>query len=161
MLTIIGCGNPNRSDDGVGVLIAQRLIASMAQQPRADVRVFDAGTGGMEVMFQARGSNKLIIVDASRSGSETGAIFEVPGAELESEHEASYSLHDFRWNHALAAGRKIFREQFPEDVSVFLIESGNLELGFDLSPAVQGAADKVTHRIQQIISAYVPHSANG
>ena len=37
----------------------------------------------MAAMFAARGCRTLIIVDASRSGSEPGAIFEVPGAELE------------------------------------------------------------------------------
>jgi Ni,Fe-hydrogenase maturation factor len=34
----------------------------------ADVRLFDAGTGGMEVMFQARGARQLIIVDAMSFG---------------------------------------------------------------------------------------------
>jgi Ni,Fe-hydrogenase maturation factor len=33
MLTIIGCGNLNRNDDGVGVIIAQRLQQYLAQNP--------------------------------------------------------------------------------------------------------------------------------
>lgn len=154
MLTVIGCGNLNRSDDGVGVVVARSLMESLARQPRTDVRVFDAGTGGMDVMFQARGSRKLIIVDASRSGAEAGAIFEVPGEALEQEREASYSLHDFRWDHALTAGRKIFREQFPRDVTVFLIEAGSLELGFELTPAVRAAASRVIADVQTAIEAY-------
>ena len=47
------------------------------------MKLFDAGTGGMEILFQARGARKLVIVDACTSGSEPGAIFEVPGQELE------------------------------------------------------------------------------
>jgi hydrogenase maturation protease len=139
MLTIIGCGNPNRSDDGAGVSVARRLMAHASP----DVRVFDAGTAGMEVMFQARGSDALVIVDASDSGSEPGSIFRVPGEALAQAPEPSYSLHGFRWDHALHAGKKIFREDFPHDVTVYLIERETLELGVGLSPRVAAAVDRV------------------
>lgn len=155
MLAIIGCGNSNRSDDGVGVFVAQALQQHLrASPPRDDVRVFDAGTGGMEVMFQARGAGQLIVVDASQTGSSPGATFEVPGDELQREHAPSFSLHDFRWDHALAAGRRIFRDQFPTDVSVLLIEAQTLALGLELSAPVRAAADRVIARLVQVIDAY-------
>lgn len=154
MLTVIGCGNANRSDDGVGVFIAQNLIRYLREMPRDDVRVFDGGTGGMDVMFQARGSARLILVDASRSGSEPGAIFTVPGEELETDREPSYSLHDFRWDHALAAGRRIFREDFPRDVMVYLVEAASLEFGLELSAPVRRSATRVFDQIRQVIDAY-------
>lgn len=154
MLVIIGCGNANRSDDGVGVVVAQALQRHLQARPRPGVRVFDAGTGGMDVMFQARGAARLIIVDASRSDSPPGAIFEVPGAVLQREHVPSLSLHDFRWDHALAAGRLIFRGQFPSDVSVTLIEAQSLALGLELSPPVRAAADRVVNRLAKAIDGY-------
>lgn len=154
MLTIIGCGNSNRCDDGVGVYVAQSLLVYLHRNPRDDVRVFDAGTGGMEVMFQSRGSQRLIIVDASRTGTEAGAIFKVPAEELVTERVPSYSLHDFRWDHALAAGRKIFREEFPDDVEVYLIEAQSLDLGLELTAVVKASADKLIVTLQQEIDAY-------
>jgi hydrogenase maturation protease len=154
MLTVIGCGNTNRSDDGVGVYVAQSLSSWLQAHPHANVRVFDAGTGGMEVMFQARGATRLIIIDASNTGSEPGAIYEVPGAELSADRAPSYSLHDFRWDHALYAGRRIFREDFPQDVTVFLIEAAKLDLGLELTPAVQAAAQRVLLRLQEMIAKY-------
>lgn len=153
MLTIIGCGNLNRCDDGVGVLIAQRLQRQLQAHPLAAVRVFDCGTAGIDVMFQARGSDELIIIDASQTGSPAGAVYEVPGAELEQLPEPSYNLHDFRWDHAIAAGRQIFKEAFPKQVTVYLIEAARLDFGWELSPAVQAAADtvyaKLVHNIWQ------------
>jgi hydrogenase maturation protease len=47
------------------------------------VGLLDAGTDGMAVVFAARGCRTLIIIDAYLSGSDPGAIFEVPGTELE------------------------------------------------------------------------------
>ena len=151
MLTIIGCGNLNRNDDAVGVIIAQGLQQYLAQNPHPKIRVFDCGTAGMEVMFQARGSEKLIILDASCTGSEAGAIFKVPGKELEALPEPSYNLHDFRWDHALAAGRKIFGDDFPQEVTVYLIEAANLDLGLELSPVVQRSADLVFAELITVI----------
>jgi hydrogenase maturation protease len=155
MLTIIGCGNSNRTDDGVGVYVAQQLQKFLRENPKENIKIFDAGTGGIEVMFQARGASRLIIIDAGQTGSEAGAIYEVPGAELEREREVNYSLHDFRWDDALFAGRKIFKDDFPKDVSVFLIEAESLDYGLELSPKVKSAADKVIERLRKIINEYV------
>lgn len=154
MLTIIGCGNSNRSDDGVGVYVAQTLLKDLRESPKANVRVFDAGTGGIDVMFHARGSSRLIIIDAGKTGSDAGAIYEVPGEELVGEREPSYSLHDFRWDHAIYAGRKIFRDEFPEEVTVFLIEAANLDIGLELSDVVKNSADSVIERLRATIAEY-------
>jgi len=154
MLTILGCGNPNRSDDGVGSKLVREVAERLARHPVPGVRAFDCGTAGMEVMFAARGSDALIIVDACSSGSEPGAVFEVPGAELESLPEPSYSLHDFRWNHALAAGRKIFEDAMPSEVIVFLIESQTLELGLELSAPVAAASEQVKRRLLEMMARH-------
>lgn len=154
MLTVIGCGNANRSDDAVGVVIARRLRERLGRHPVPGVQVFDCGTAGMEVMFAARGSDALIVIDAARTGSAAGAIFEVPGRELTQRHDPGFSLHDFRWDHALAAGRQIFGDTFPEDVSVFLIEAQDLSLGLTLTEPVAASAEVVYEKLLDRIAAY-------
>lgn len=152
MIAIIGCGNPTRGDDGIGPEVIRALAArDLARDTR--VRMLDAGTDGMGVMFAARGCRTLILIDACRSGSEPGAVFEVPGAMLKERHEPSITLHDFRWEHALFAGRKIFGEQFPEDVTVFLVEADTFDFGIGLSASAQRGADTVVDRIDAIVRA--------
>jgi hydrogenase maturation protease len=153
MIVVIGCGNPNRSDDGVGPEVVRALRVRGA---RDGVRLLDAGTDGMAVMFAARGCRTLIILDACRSGSEPGAIFEVPGAELALSYQPSLNLHDFRWDHALHAGRVMLRDEFPADVTVLLIEAENIDLGIGLSPPVSAAAAKVVDRVEELIRARPP-----
>ncbi|MDJ0845867.1 hydrogenase maturation protease [Crocosphaera sp.] len=155
MLTVIGCGNLNRCDDAVGVIIAQKLQESFEDKNLSNVKIYDCGTAGMEVMFQARGSKKLIIVDACSTDSEPGTIYKVPGNELEELPEPSYSLHDFRWDHALAAGRKIFKEEFPNDVTVYLIEAENLGLGLEISVSLKDSVQQVIDGIKQEIDHYI------
>ncbi|MGK7955555.1 MAG: hydrogenase maturation protease, partial [Crocosphaera sp.] len=154
MLTVIGCGNLNRCDDAVGVIIAQKLQEIFQYQNLSNLQIYDCGTAGMEVMFQARGSEKLIIIDACSTDSEPGTIYKVPGEELEELPEASYSLHDFRWDNALAAGRKIFKEEFPNDVTVYLIEAENLGFGLEISPSLTDSMTKVIKSIEEEINDF-------
>ncbi len=153
MLAVIGCGNTNREDDGVGVVVAQRLADRLRQHPVPGVRAFDCGTGGMDVMFAARGAESLVLIDACRSGAEPGAIFDVPGELLESLPEPSFSLHDFRWQHALAAGKKIFRDDFPGEVRVRLVEVERTGFGLELSSPVRAAAERLHDELLALVAA--------
>jgi hydrogenase maturation protease len=148
-LVVVGCGNLNRSDDGVGVRVIHALRSRWADGVPEGVRLFDAGTGGMEVMFQARGASALLIIDACRSGSPPGAVFTLPGEEIDGAREPTYSLHDFRWDHAIYAGRRIFGAAFPSDLTVYLIEAESLALGTELSASVQSAVGNVCDFIEE------------
>jgi hydrogenase maturation protease len=150
VIAVIACGNPNRCDDGAGLEVL-RMLKSRGLDGHPSVGLFDAGTDGMGVMFAARGCRSLIVVDACRTGSPAGAVFEVPGEELEARHEPTLNLHDFRWDHALYAGRRIFRDEFPKDVVVLLIEAERLELGIGLSSAVLAAVATVAERVEALV----------
>jgi hydrogenase maturation protease len=153
VLCVVGCGNSTRSDDGVGVFVAQALKQHLRDHPNPNVRAFDAGAGGMDVMFHARGADRLIVIDATKSGSQAGAIFKVPGGQLERPNPG-VSLQDCRWLHALVAGRKIFGAFFPTDVTVFLIEADRLDFGLELSAPVRRSALMVLAEIQAMIQSY-------
>lgn len=150
MIAVVACGNPNRSDDGAGLAVLGQL-KSRGLDRVPGLRLLDAGTDGMATMFAARGCGSLIVVDACRSGSAPGAIFEVPGGELKQTYAPSLNLHDFRWDHALFAGKSIFRDEFPDDVLVFLIEAQSVDFGIGLSAVVSDAVEKVADRIQCLL----------
>ncbi|MER8465835.1 hydrogenase maturation protease [Mesorhizobium sp. M1396] len=149
MIGVIGCGNPNRQDDGVGLQVIRELKHRNLEGPK--VKLLDAGTDGMSVMFAARGCTSLIVVDAAKTGVKPGAIYEVPGAALERSYTPGLNLHDFRWDAALHAGRQIFRQDFPDDVTVFLIEAKELGFGIGLSDDVAASASKVSRRVEMLI----------
>jgi hydrogenase maturation protease len=152
MIAVIGCGNINRCDDGVGSTVLRTLAArGLARAPA--VRLLDAGTDGVAVMFAARGCRSLIVIDACRSGATPGAVFEVPGAALEPTAPPALGTHEFRWDHALQAGRRVFRDDFPTDVTVLLVEVATVALGTALSPPVAAAAVAVADRIERLVCA--------
>jgi hydrogenase maturation protease len=79
-------------------------------------------------------------------------VFEMPGEALAAVDGPPLATHAFRWDHAIAAGRAIYREAFPSEVTVFLIEAASVELGVGLSPRVAAAAGIVAERIAEMLA---------
>lgn len=151
MIAIIGCGNTNRTDDGVGVWVIRALHDHNLPD---DVRLIDAGTGGMDVMFKIVDATRVILIDAATTGAQPGTIYRVPGEELATlPPPNNLSLHNFRWEHALAVGRMIHKERFPSDISVYLIQVASLEYGLELTDAVQAAARQVVGMILEDVAS--------
>ena len=138
---IIGCGNILRGDDAAGPVFIRRL---WERGLPPGVRCADGGTGGMDVAFQMRGVPEVILVDACLSGSEPGSLFQVPGEELEHlPPVAGINLHAFRWDHALAFARWLLKEEYPHNITVYLVEAAQVEIGAELSPAVDAALKRL------------------
>jgi hydrogenase maturation protease len=142
---VIGCGNILRGDDAAGPVLVRRM---WERGLPPGVTCADGGTGGMDVAFQMRGRAEVILVDACRSGSEPGALFEVPGEEVENLPPLEgINLHAFRWDHAIAFGRWLLKDEYPARVTACLVEGASFEPGDALSPAVDAAVDALADRL--------------
>jgi hydrogenase maturation protease len=150
-VVVLGCGNPNRSDDGVGSAVIARLRTFSLP---VGVRLFDCGTDGMTAMYRARGATHLVVVDARVPSGNPGAVFEVPGEMLAASPPRGVGLHEFRWDHALYAGRRIWGDAFPPSVTVLLVEAATLEFGLNLSPVVAAAAETVARRVATLAETW-------
>jgi hydrogenase maturation protease len=138
---VIGCGNILRGDDAVGPILIRHLWERGV--PDA-VRMVDGGTAGMDVAFQMRGAERVVIVDASSTGAEPGTVFRVPGEELADLPPIDgLHTHSFRWDHALSFSRWLLGPGCPTDVTVFLIEAATLTPGAELSASVRTAMERV------------------
>ncbi|WP_396225088.1 hydrogenase maturation protease [Gemmatimonas sp.] len=150
---IIGCGNILRGDDAVGPVFIRHL---WERGVPAGVRCADGGTGGMDVAFQMRGVPHVILVDACSSGSQPGALFKLPGTEVEQLPPlAGINLHAFRWDHALAFARWLLKDEYPETITVYLIEGEHFTVGEALSPAVEASM----HRLADLLLAELHDAA--
>ncbi|UNB49924.1 hydrogenase maturation protease [Mycolicibacterium sp. YH-1] len=143
---VIGCGNLLRGDDGVGPILVRHLWERGMPE---GLRLVDGGTAGMDVAFQMRGAEKVVIVDASATGAAPGTLYRIPGAELaELPPLQSLHTHSFRWDHAIAFARWALADACPSDITVFLIEAADVSFGADLSPAVTDAMEKVMNVLE-------------
>jgi hydrogenase maturation protease len=119
----------------------------------AGARLIDGGTAGMDVAFAMRGARRVIVVDASQVGVEPGTVHRVPGEELTDLTPPDGNLHRFRWDQALGFAQWLLKDEYPEDVTVWLIEGESFEPGAVLTPAVQASVERVADLIAADVTA--------
>jgi hydrogenase maturation protease len=151
---IMGFGNPCRSDDAIGIYVIDELKKLWRHRP--DISLLDMGTGAFEVLFKLKGHQKIILVDAViNTGEAPGTLYKVPAVEVAAapQDDPMVFLHSIKWDQALSYAKKILREEYPEDITVFLIAIDNTKLEMQLSETVKQAGDKVVQLIQQELAA--------
>ena len=145
---IMGFGNPVRSDDAVGCYVIEQLQKRGIESDT--VTLLDMGTGAFEVLFKLQGHQRIIIVDAViNTGDSVGSLYKVPASEIEAAiiDDPMVFLHSIKWDQALSYAKKILREDYPQDISVYLIAVDNTRIEIELSDEVKAAGDKVVNYI--------------
>ncbi len=145
MTLVIGCGNLLRGDDAVGPVLVRRLLD---RDLPPTVEVADGGTSGMDVAFRMRGADRVVLVDAATTGGEPGSLYRLEGADVEELPPLEgLNLHSFRWDHALAFAHWVLKDEYPEEVVVYLIEAAQLEFGTPLSEPVEAAMERLVDHL--------------
>ena len=137
---VVGVGNPDRGDDGVGPAVvdelAQRALASLdLLVVRLPTRLADAWEGRDDV----------VVVDAVRTGREAGSVVVERVGENRLARSGVAGTHGFGVADAIELARAI--DALPARVTVVGVEAADFTPGSSLSPrvasAVQPAADAV------------------
>jgi hydrogenase maturation protease len=124
-------GHPDRGDDAVGPLVAERLQA-------AGATVLDCNEEPTRLIDAWDGLDVVVIVDAVHSNAAPGTLhrFE-PGEEPLPSELALASTHALSVTDALEVARALGRA--PRRVVVLGVEGATFELGAPLTPAVEAA----------------------
>lgn len=142
---VIGCGNLLRGDDAIGPVLVRRLLERGLP---GGMEVADGGTSGMDVAFRMRGARLVVLVDAATTGGEPGTLYRLAGSDIETLPPLEgINLHAFRWDHALAFARWMLKDEYPDEVVVYLIEAASFELGAPLSAPAEAAVDRLVERL--------------
>lgn len=139
---VIGVGNDYRSDDGVGLAVAERLrgrtpagveIVTCAQEPS---RLIDAW----------QDAEAVFVVDAASSGEEPGTLHRFDAsAEPIPERVFRSSTHAFGVGEAIEFARAL--RKLPERVIVYGIEGGVFAAGAALSAPVAAAVEQAAEAV--------------
>ena len=150
---VLGMGNPILSDDGVGLLVADRLRESPLPE---DVEVALSEVGGLRLLELVRGFTRVIIIDALRSPAESGRhpgeVHRYEAKDFKGGHRYG-SAHSIGLDTALEIGHKLGYDM-PAEVTVFAIEAEDVEtFGEALSPPVAAAAERVFALVREEVGA--------
>jgi hydrogenase maturation protease len=135
---VIGLGNAFRGDDAAGLEVARRL----------DARAFEGEP--VSLVEEWRDVDRLILVDAMRSGAGAGAIRVVAAHDepLPAELQRP-STHLMGVGEAVELARTLGR--LPQETYVYAIEGERFDAGTGLSPAVAAAVERVAELIEEVL----------
>ncbi len=135
---VIGVGNDYRGDDGAGLLVARALLTSGAK----GMRVLELPGEGTELMDAWAGEERVIVIDASSSGANAGAIMRLDAiASPLPTGFFSYSTHAFGLAEAVETSRNL--GTLPQRLIIYAIEGDAFGMGDMLSSVVEEAVERV------------------
>lgn len=132
---IVGLGNPALGDDGVGWRVVKDVCKSLPEDARVDVNCLSLG--GIGLMEQLIGYDRVILVDAFKMDAPVGSVSVLKLNQLPN-YSAFHiaSAYDMSLQEAMELGRGI-GAHLPEDVTVVGVAVESIhEFSDDLSPPV-------------------------
>jgi hydrogenase maturation protease len=149
---VVGIGNADRGDDGVGLLVA-RLVRNRA--PRS-VRVVEVNHGGADLLDVWEGAKCVVVVDAMRTQATPGTLrrFDAGEGPLPMKTFGTLS-HAIGLAEAVELGRELGR--LPSRIVVLGIEGESFEHGADVSPILSRAAWDAVERVLEEIRCMNGH----
>jgi hydrogenase maturation protease len=146
-LAIIGIGNTIAGDDGVGVLVAERLQGRWSENDDVLVAILPGDLFSVSDLLHR--TERLLFLDAI-AGDDPGEIRVLDSAQ----RAFAASLHQTDIGTVMAALKKLeMTDPFPEWEVWGITIDPPAELGEGLSPEVAEAADELERRIVAHVEA--------
>jgi hydrogenase maturation protease len=146
---VIGVGNPDRGDDGVGRAVVQRLRERVPD----DVTLLELGGEATSLLVAIEGSALAILVDAAVSRGPPGTIMRLDAhAGPVPEAPGGFSSHGLGVAQAIELARAL--AALPPRCLVFAITAQAFEPGAALSPAVAAAVDPAAELVLDELTAH-------
>ena len=137
MNLVIGVGNPNRGDDGVGRAVARIL--------RPHMPVIEHDGEATALVDTLRSARHTWLIDAAQSDSPPGTIHRIDCTKDIPLLRSTVSSHGFGLAEAIGLARAL--GTMPPHCIIFAIEGTSFTPGTPMSPPVTGAAREVARRI--------------
>jgi hydrogenase maturation protease len=143
---VVGMGNPDRGDDGVGALVVRCLAGRLP----ADVSLVGRSGDALSLIEDWAGFDALVCVDAAApvtaSVSIPGRIHRIDLASDQLVREMSFaSSHAFGVAEVIALARTLGLA--PREMVVYGIEGACFDRGASMTPEVAAAAAAVAGRV--------------
>lgn len=140
---VLGIGNLVMSDDGVGVLVAQRL----QQEYRFpdNVEIVDGGTLGLDLLPKLENISNLIMIDAVETGQQAGTCVRLCGRELPIALETKLSPHQMGLKDLLAVSELM--GHLPKEMVLIGVQPGSIEMEIGLTVEVEAQLDTLISNV--------------
>jgi hydrogenase maturation protease len=147
---VLGVGSPLMGDDGLGVVVAERLRKVLGDIEGVDV--LDGGTWGMQLLPAIEEAGRLLVVDAVHDGVAPGTVIRLEKEELPRILYQKVSPHQIDLREVFAVAE--LRGMFPAEAVAIGIQPDVVELKDGLSPTVSAAIPELLDGVMAQLKAW-------
>jgi hydrogenase maturation protease len=146
-ILVVGIGNPYRSDDKIGLMIADQLRKILPKQ----VEVISHNSDSLSLIDLWKKFDCVYLVDAISSGGAPGKVyrFDAISKPLPKHFFKNYSTHSFDIPETIALAKNL--DSLPDNLIIYGVESKNFRMGSKVSDEVLEAGSKVSRYIKKEI----------
>ncbi len=139
---VIGIGNPNFKDDGVGLRIVDEFENKIHTVKLLNI--------SFELIDSMLGYDRAIIVDGVKTGKEPGSIIEFTPDYWERVYASgTHSLSIFE---LIRIGYSLYPEEMPKEIKIIGVEVEDVEtLSRECSPSVEAAIPEAISKIKEYL----------
>lgn len=152
-LLVLGMGNEILSDDGVGLVILDMVEERLGDRRGGDVVFKKMNTGGLDLIYEAEGFDRLIVVDAYFAEDAVPGRVRILGAEdLGAGSSQVDSAHLLSLPDALEVSRRLgYRTPVLDAAVVVDVGESCLIFGEELSPEIAMAAREACDIVAEMV----------
>jgi hydrogenase maturation protease len=151
---VVGLGNPLMADEGIGVVLIEKLneLAAAGELPTADIEYYDGGCGGMYLLHTIAGRKKAILIDCCLMGTEPGTIRCFTPDDVNSVKQMAHlSLHEVDILKVIELAKEI--GQCPEEIIIFGIEPVSITNQMHLNEPIQAKIPQYIAEIRKELTS--------
>jgi len=148
---VIGIGNPLRRDDGIGIVLLEKLIGRKDELPN-NVEFIDGGTGGMNLLHLFARFDVVVIIDAVNFDGNTGESKLFTTEDVYSKKtQINISTHESDILKIIHLSRKLGEN--PDEIFIFGIQPKDTSFGQDFSSELQQKVEPLSVSLQNEVTS--------
>lgn len=153
-LGVLGVGNTLKGDDGIGIVLLNRLRES---EISGEVEFYEVGTSGMNILHHLKDLDTALIIDAIRSKGKPGeSVFFSPD-DVDNDLQVR-GTHDANLLEAIELSESMGER--PEKVVIMGVIPESMELNEDLSPPLQDRLPELEDRLREKVLSLLEEEKN-
>ena len=134
-IAVIGIGNPLRSDDGIGIVLIEKLIENKKVFPKY-IDFLDGGTGGFNLLHDLSKYEKVVIIDAVNIDKKPGESMFFNIKDVKSKNtNINITTHEQDFLKILDLSEKL--DEKPIEIYFYAIQPTDLSYNHRLSKVLE------------------------
>jgi hydrogenase maturation protease len=156
---VLGAGNPLMGDDGLGIEVLEAITTKWLEAP--DMRFLDGGIWGMRLLPHIEEADRLLVIDAMRTGATPGTLVRLEREEIPRHLRTKISPHQIDLSEVFAVAE--LRGTFPREAVVLGIEPAEIDTYLEISREVIVSVPSLITAVEEQLEAWghelVPRTA--